>query len=406
MKKIWLVARQTYQQRIRSRTFLLLTFGIPLLMVIAGAIPILTEFRGDLPQVGVVDRTAEMSPINEVEVNGETLNLRFFADQESANSAFESNEIGGYLVVPTDYFQGDSPQFYGSEEPNERLTSGLEKVIRRAFLAGEPAWQVDRLEETASVTYQALNSGEEISEGPSVIIRVAAPIFLAFVFVLAVFTGANQMGSVVVLEKEERAMEMVITSISPFELVSGKVLGMTLLSLTQIAVWVAAAVLAVGLFFADDLAGHPISIPWQALIWGGLLGSVGYFVFASLGAGLGIIAGDMEQARQLAGMLGFLGMAPMYLMGVVVNAIDGPLAVGLTLFPLTAPTITLFRMALTEIPLWQLFSSLGILLLTLLVSVWTVSRIFRTTMLLYGQKLSLPQIWAAVKRSGSISGNS
>lgn len=401
MRKIWLVAKQTYQQRIRSRTFLLLTFGIPLLMVIAGAIPILTEFRGDLPLVGVVDNTAEMSPINRVEVNGETLTLEFYPDQESANSAVEASEIGGYLVVPADYFQGESPQFYGSEAPNERLTSGLEKAIRRAFLADQPAWQVNRLEETASVTYRALDSGEEISEGPSVIIRVATPIFLAFVFVLSVFTGANQMGSVVVLEKEERAMEMVITSISPFELVSGKVLGMTLLSLTQIAVWVTAAVLAVGLFFADDLAGHPISIPWQALIWGGLLGSVGYFLFASLGAGLGIIAGDIEQARQLAGMLGFLGMAPLYFMGVVVTAIDGPLAVGLTLFPLTAPTITLFRLALTDIPLWQLLSSLGILLLCLTASVWGVSRVFRATMLLYGQKLKLPQIWEAVKQSGS-----
>jgi len=401
MRKIWLVAKQTYQQRIRSRTFLLLTFGIPLLMVIAGAIPIVTEFRGDLPRVGMVDLTGEMSPLPQVEVNGETLNLQFYADQEAAKSAFEDNQIGGFLVVPGEYFQGESPQYFGSEEPNERLITGLEKAIRKAYLSGQPDWQRARIEEAAAVTYQSLDSREEISEGPSVIIRVATPIFLAFVFVLSVFTGANQMGSVVVLEKEERAMEMVITSISPFDLVAGKVLGMTLLSLTQIAVWVAAAVLAVGLFFADDLAGHPISIPWQALLWGGLLGVPGYFLFASIGAGLGIIAGDIEQARQLAGMLGFLGMAPLYFMGVVVTAIDGPLAVGLTLFPLTAPTITLFRLALTDIPFWQLLSSLGILLLCLTASVWGVSRVFRATMLLYGQKLKLPQIWEAVKQSGT-----
>jgi len=401
MRKIWLVAKQTYQQRIRSRTFLLLTFGIPLLMVIAGAIPIVTEFRGDLPRVGMVDLTGEMSPLQQVEVNGETLNLQFYADQEAAKTAFEDNQIGGFLVVPGEYFQGESPQYFGREEPNERLTTGLEIAIRKAYLSGQPDWQGARLEETAAVTYQSLDSQEEISEGPSVIIRVATPIFLAFVFVLSVFTGANQMGSVVVLEKEERAMEMVITSISPFDLVAGKVLGMTLLSLTQIAVWVAAAVLAVGLFFADDLAGHPITIPWQALLWGGLLGVPGYFLFASIGAGLGIIAGDIEQARQLAGMLGFLGMAPLYFMGVVVTAIDGPLAVGLTLFPLTAPTITLFRLALTDIPLWQLLSSLGILLLCLTASVWGVSRVFRATMLLYGQKLKLPQIWEAVKQSGT-----
>ncbi len=402
MRKIWLVAKQSYRQRIRSGTFLLLTFGIPLLMVIAGAIPILTEFRGDLPVVGVVDQTEDMSPITQVEVNDETLNLRFYPDQETARKDFEAKQIGGFLEIPEDYFLGESPIYYGSDEPKQRLITGMEKAIRKAYLEGEPAWKEARLEDSAVITYQALGSGQEISEGPAVIIRLAGPIFLAFVFTLTIFTGANQMGSVVVLEKEERAMEMVITSISPFELVAGKVLGMTLLSLTQITVWVTAAALAVGLFFADDLAGHTISIPWGAVIWGMLLGVPGYFLFASLGAGLGIIAGDMEQARQLSGMLGFLSMSPLYLMGVVVNAIDGPLAVGLTLFPLTAPTFTLFRMALTEIPVWQLLTSLGIMLVFLFSSIWFVSRIFRVTMLLYGQKLKLPHIWESVKQSGTV----
>jgi ABC-2 type transport system permease protein len=401
MKKFLLVAQNTYRQQIRSRTFLLLTFGIPLLMVIAGAIPILSELRGDLPVVGIVDLSGGMNPIQGVEVNDETLQLKFYPEEETAKSSVETEEIGGYLVLPEDYFQGGSPVYSGFDEPNERLLAGLEKAVRKSYLLEAPAWQESRLENAAEITYQGLDTGEEITEGPAVILRVVVPIFLAFVFILTIFTGANQMGSVVVLEKEERAMEMVITSISPRELIGGKVLGMTLLSLTQIAVWLSAAVLAVVLFFLDDLAGQPIQIPWQTLLWAGLLGIPGYFLFATIGAGLGIIAGNIEQARQLAGMLGFVGMAPLYLMGVIVNAIDGPLAVGLTIFPLTAPTFATFRMALTEIPRWQLLVSLGTLLLTLLLSVWAVSRLFRTTMLLYGQKLKLSQIWEAFKQSGT-----
>lgn len=177
---------------------------------------------------------------------------------------------------------------------------------------------------------------------------------------------------------------------------------MTLLSSTQVSIWILAASSAVFLFFRDDLIGKSIAMPWEAMIWAVLLCVPGYFLFALIGAGLGIIAGDMEQARQLSGMLGFIGMGPMYLMGVVVNAVDGPLAVGLTLFPFTAPTLSLFRMALTDVPTWQLAASFLILILCLLGSIWFVARIFRVTMLLYGQKLTLKQILQALSASGGM----
>lgn len=400
MNKIWIIAKNTYKQRIRSGTFLLITFGLPLVMVVAGAIPIITELRGELPDIGYVDETGQMVELDAVEIEGETLSLAAYPTRETAESDLKSGEIAGVLVFPEDYFKGGTPLYLAAEEPNEKLKDGLSKLVRVGMFADSPSWQGDRWEEKANFTYLALESGKSISEGPAVFLRVGIPIFLALVFVLAIFTGANQMGSVVVMEKEERAMEMVITSISPRELISGKVLGMTLLSITQVSIWILGAASAVILFFRDDLIGKSIAMPWEAMIWAALLCIPGYFLFALIGAGLGIIAGDMEQARQLSGMLGFIGMGPMYLMGVVVNALDGPLAVGLTLFPFTAPTLSLFRMALTDVPTWQLAASFLILILCLLGSIWFVAKIFRVTMLLYGQKLTLKQILQALSASG------
>ncbi|MDZ7844647.1 MAG: ABC transporter permease [Anaerolineales bacterium] len=402
MNKIWIIAKNTYKQRIRSSTFLLITFGLPLVMVVAGAIPIITELRGELPDIGYVDETGQMVELDAVEVEGETLSLAAYRTRETAESDLKSGEIAGALIFPEDYFKGGTPLYLAAEEPNEKLKDGLSKMVRKGMFADSPSWQVDRWEEKANFTYLAVETGKSISEGPAVFLRVGIPIFLAFVFVLAIFTGANQMGSVVVMEKEERAMEMVITSISPRELISGKVFGMTLLSSTQVSIWILAASSAVFLFFRDDLIGKSIAMPWEAMIWAVLLCVPGYFLFALIGAGLGIIAGDMEQARQLSGMLGFIGMGPMYLMGVVVNAVDGPLAVGLTLFPFTAPTLSLFRMALTDVPTWQLAASFLILILCLLGSIWFVARIFRVTMLLYGQKLTLKQILQALSASGGM----
>lgn len=194
-------------------------------------------------------------------------------------------------------------------------------------------------------------------------------------------------------------MEMVITSLSPRELVIGKVLGMTLLSLTQVGVWLIGAGVAVGLALFGTLSLQDLSIPWSAVLWAVLLGVPAYFLYAVLGSGLGVIAGDKQQARQLAGMLGFLGLGPMYLIGAIINNLGGPLSVGLTLFPLTAPTIALFRMTLADVPTWQLAASFALIMVSLAVSVWIVARIFRAAMLMYGQALSPRQIARALREA-------
>ncbi len=194
-------------------------------------------------------------------------------------------------------------------------------------------------------------------------------------------------------------MEMIITSLAPRELVTGKVLGMTLLSLTQVGVWAIGGGIAIGLALSSTVDVQTLSIPWEALMWALLLGVPGYFLYAVLASGLGVIAGDSQQAQQLAGVLGMLGLAPLWFMGLLINALDGPLAVGLTLFPLTGPMIGLFRMALVEVPTWQLITSLAILVASLIGSIWLVARIFRAAMLMYGQALRPRQILQALREA-------
>jgi ABC-2 type transport system permease protein len=94
-----------------------------------------------------------------------------------------------------------------------------------------------------------------------------------------------------------------------------------------------------------------------------------------------------------------LALFPLYFTAMIVEAPNGSLALGLTLFPLTAPMMTLLRMAMTTVPLWQLFASLGVLLVCLVAAVWAVARIFRVSMLMYGQSLKPKQLWDALRAS-------
>lgn len=406
MRKIWLIATTTYRKRVRSGMFLVLTLGLPLLMLIAGAIPILTATRSEAPAtLGVVDESGELAPVDQVVIEESLLDIDHslifisFAGRKAAQTALDEGEIGGYLLIPQGYLQGEAVSFYADETPGVVVETGLELYLQKALLGDQPRWLFDRLQDPAVYTYASQSTGEEVGEGPALILRLLAPAVLALAFSLAVFIGASQMGSAIIREKESRAMEMVVTSVRPRELVAGKVLGMTLLSLTQFTIWIAGAIAAAALAFADQIDLQTLVLPWASLIWGLLLIVPAYFLFAVTAAGLGIIAGDHQQAQQLAGIVGFLGLAPLWILGPVLSDPGGPLAVGLTLFPFTAPTVALIRMIFSEVPVWQLAGSLVLLLLALAAGIWFVARIFRAAMLTYGQALRPRQIWTALREA-------
>lgn len=406
MKKMWLVARTTYRERLRSGMFLILTFGIPLLMIVAGAIGFIAADGGGgdgtVETVGYVDRTGELNPVDQVTIQediGElNATVRFVAQPalQEAKEAYLAGTIDGYLDIPEDYVDGAAVTYYSDEEPGPAAEEDLRQFLQRSQLPGAPDWIFARLANPATYTYVGQATGEAISEGPGLVVRLATPAFLAVAFVLAVFFGTSQLGTAIVREKDQRAMEIVITSLRPLELVAGKIMGMTLLSLTQFAIWAFAGILALALAFSDQIDLQGLVIPWGSLLWGVLLIVPGYFLYAVLAAGLGIIAGDTQQAQQLAGIMSFLGLAPIYILAPILSNPDGPLAVGLTLFPLTSPSVTLLRTIFTQVPAWQMAAALAILLGSLALSVWVTTRIFRAAMLNYGKALRPRDLWQAL----------
>jgi ABC-2 type transport system permease protein len=399
MKKIWLIAVHTYLPRVKSGTFLLLTFGLPMLMIIAGAISIISMTRGELPDVvGYIDQSGILTPVSEVTLeNQELLQFMKFESVEKAIAAMNSGEIGGFLVVPQGYPQGKPVVYHSLENPNSQVESGLEAFLWKSALPNQPQWIYERLRDPSEITMIDRSNGARVTEGAGLLVYFATPAVLAVMLILALFFTSNQMGVVMIREKEQRSMEMLITSLRTRELVSGKVLGITLLSLTQIAIWGLGAIIALVLATYGRVELSQLTIPWSAVFWAFLLGIPGYFLYAVIAAGLGIIAGENQQARQLAGLLGIISMVPIWFLSVIINNPSGTEAIGLSLFPLTGPMVILLRMIFTNVPAWQLWSALGIMLLGLLVSLWLASKIFRAAMLMYGQALRPRQIWQALR---------
>ncbi|MEJ2210891.1 MAG: ABC transporter permease [Anaerolineae bacterium] len=399
MKKIWLVTVQTYKRRIRSGTFLILTFGLPLLMIVAGAIPFLTAIGTPPASVGLVDLSGALVPPAQISLEDTTLQVDTFATQAAARAAYQAGDIGGYLVVPAGYLDGEQVAFYAQKSPGTTTNAALAELLRHSLLPDAPPWLLQRLSDPAQRVFVALDSGREVAEGPALILHFAAPAILAIFFAIAVLLGSSQMGAAVVQEKDQRSVEMLVTSLRVRELVFGKVLGVSLLTLTQFAIWGLGAAVGLGLALSSLVDIQGLIVPWPAIVWALLLGVPGYFLYGTLAAGLGVIAGDNQQARQLAGMLGFVAFVPFWFVGTMVEAPNGPAAIALSLFPLTSPMFSLLRMIIVEVPTWQLAVALALILLSLALSVWFVAHIFRAAMLNYGQSLRPEQILRALRQA-------
>lgn len=395
--KIWLIAWSTYRNQVRSTLFLIMTIALPVLAIAAGAIPILMG-RSPEARLGWVDQTQQLALPDPERVDLD-LTWQAYPTEDAAAQALATGEVDAYLVIPAGYFQGASPIYYGERAPNQFFADTLRQEIRVALAPDAPDWWHDRLAQAAVWEYQDLETGRTLHQGIELLLWYVTPAAVGILYAFMLMTTINHMGPVISREKEDRAMEMVLTSLRPVELVGGKILGLTLLTLTQAAIWGLGAAIGIGIFWiGEGQTGIP-SLPWGSLAWGGALAVLGYLLYGALGAGLGILAGDREQANQLAGLLAFVGISPVWMVGLLFSRPDGPIAIALTLFPLFAPIIALMRMTITDVPTWQLWAALGLLGLSLLLALFMVARFFRAAALLYGQRLTPRQMWRALSAS-------
>ncbi len=392
LHKLWLVAASTYKQQVRSSLFLIMTFAMPLVALAAGLIPILLTERETVVRLGWVDQTGALA----LPANQELLLVTPLIDEETAAQALEDGRVDAYLVVPEGYFEGASPVYYGQRAPNGSTTAALRQALSEAVAPDAPAWLQDRLLKTAVWEFQDLDSGVTLHDGVELVIWYVAPPLVGMLYAFMLMTTINHMGPVIIREKEERAMEIVLTSLRPVELVGGKILGLSLLTLTQALIWGLGAATGVGLvWWHEGHSGVPL-LPWGPLGWGLALAMPNYLLFGALGVGLGILAGDKEQAKQIASLVALLGIAPIWFLAPILSQPDGAVSVILTLIPVFAPVVALIRMTVTQVPAWQLWAALGLLWLSVGIGVIVVARLFRAAALLYGQRLTPRQIWRAL----------
>jgi len=252
-----------------------------------------------------------------------------------------------------------------------------------------------RLEHVEYVMRDA-ETGEELSKW-ALIGRIMLPLIFVMLYVMATNTTAQFLMSGVVEEKENRLMEILATSVRPVELLWGKLLGLGALALTQIALWAVAGVL-IALFNdqARAMIGGARFASGDMLLFG-VLFVANFLLFAASMLGIGAAVTAEAESRQIAGIFVLVTVLPLMFMGAYFDNPNGVLPVVLTFVPFTAAMSLLLRMMLGTLPVWQMWVSVGIQIVSVVAVVALSAKVFRLGMLMYGKMLTPRTLWQALR---------
>lgn len=439
MQNLWLVIRREYVTRVRRRSFILATLltpiGLALFVVVANAV--FSYGNDDVQRIAVID-DGNLFDGALPDENG--LYFRF-VDQpldSLRDETGEDRDYAGILVVPritNPRSRNFRVQLFSDEtlsiDAQSRIRNRIEDAVREYKIE---ALEIDEstlasLETDVSVSVRSLTTTEEgESDDRSMASALGAGIgtVMGFLMYISVFVYGMMVMRSVMEEKTNRIVEVVISSVRPFTLLLGKIIGVGALGLTQVLTWmvmIPAMLFLVGLFFGID--GDPSSVPnspemdpeeMQSMVerladgitdlnWWIILPCFilyflgGYFMYAALFAAVGSAMGDdMGESQTLTIPITIPVILAFYIMMAAIQNPNSSLAVWSSLFPLFAPIVMPARLAFDP-PLWQVFISLILVFLFAALMVWMASRIYRIGILNYGKKSSLKDMgkWITAK---------
>ena len=413
MNKILVIIRREYTQRVHTRAFLVSTLLMPVLMLAFTVGPMLLAGRsGGERRVVVLDQSGDpmlfdaikKGTSNRIADTGYALTREAIpagADLAAVRKEWERRALKdsdlAYITLPPGVLDSQEPEYSArnvSDFSIEALGRALSSAIveRRLVRAGIDADKAGVYTKAVSMKKNRVTEQGESSEGGQTF--VLGFVLLFFIYMTTLIYGLTVMRGVME-EKQSRIVEIMVSSVKPFQMLMGKLIGIGLVGLTQYAIWVSFALIltygGVHLFAGSRAVDMP-GLPPGLLICFVVYFILGYFLFATLYAIVGSIIASEDDAQQLMFPVTMLNVIPMMVFWTVVRNPNSALAVGMSLFPFFAPTLMMMRIAIISPPVWQVLLSMVLMALSILGAVWIASRIYRVGILMYGKRPSLAEV--------------
>jgi len=438
MSKISLIIKREYTTRVMKKSFILLTFLTPVLF--AGMIALIVWLGGikddKNKSIAVLDRTHLYTNV----LKSNDAYSFVFVDaplEKLKKENAESNQFAGLLYIDADL--KDNPRavtFYSEKQVNMELktyiTGLLNKYVEEQKLA---AYNIPHLKEMVEKSHtdidlKTIKWGEDGKEkvGSAEVALIIGMITAFIIYMFIVIYGAQVMTGVV-QEKTNRIVEVMISSVKPFELMMGKIIGIAMVGLTQFLMWViltgviAAAVGSVfgsgsldvnslqqmqqvGVHQAANVAMpsqmQTLLVALNGLNYFEIIGLFivyflgGYLLYASLFAAVGSAVDNETDTQQFSLPIMLPIIFAIYAGIFAAQNPDGPLAFWCSMVPFTSPIVMMVRLPF-DVPVWQIILSLTILILSFIGTTWMAGKIYRTGILMYGKKITWTEMWKWLK---------
>ena len=399
MSKVWLVANHQFREETSKRSFLLILFMMPLFLTfIIVFVYLVSLAENEKITVGYVDQSGVLALLNLTTESDEVAFLAFDS-QEAAGASLDEGQIDAYYVISPDYTETRKSELIYDEEPPLKAMRHFEEAVRLSLVSDQAPDVAHRMIEGTTVTIKAIDYGREyVGAGPS--FGLFIPLFAAAIFAFLIMTTSGYMTSVLAEEKSNKTIEILVTSLSIGRMMAGKVMGALGIAFLQLLIWVVFLLGAflVGKTILDVSWLQEVVVGWRDVMAVIIVALPAYLFMAALMSLIGSMLSDPTEAEQVGPMSMILIFLPVYLIVVIFNNPNGTVALLLTFFPPTSLVTIALRSLLMVVPAWQIALSALISLVGGLILVWLAGRAFRLSMLRYGKRLRLGELFG---RSGA-----
>lgn len=422
MQRIKTVARRDYLYTVRRRAFAFTLIGMPLLYAVLFTLvlkPQASERLGALrafDALGVVDSSGlfsaapsevwiEASPTNPfAKKDGKKKTERFhtsvrrFSGEAAGQAALRDSTVHQLIVVPKDYEHTGALRRYARTD--NLFTASDQRVVSRWIVQGllhpMDSMRVELL--TQPLAREALYAPNrdgvfEVKDEARETLDLLLPLALGMLLGLSILIGGQYLLQGISEEKESRILESMLCTVSPEELLAGKLLGLGGAGLTLVGGWILLMTGAMG-SVAPAMGLLHVSLPPMVIAVMIAYFMLGYLFYGSLMIGIGAMASSMREAQQFSMAFTMMNFIPFYMLSILLGHPDSKLAVAMSMIPFTAPVSSMLRLAASgsHVPGWEIALSLSILAASAAGVLVLSAKLFRIGMLMYGKAPNLPEI--------------
>lgn len=417
MRKILSVIKREYIQIVRTKGFIIGTILGPVIMAALIIVPVVVQFVSvdQQERIGVVDMSREVFPELDKKLDQTLKNgsRRYLLEEyrpaagvdalkEELNRKVLDKTLNAYIFIPENISQGGEAE-YVSEHVSDfdkrgNINQALSSIIIEKRLRGEgldPQKIGEYMRPVKLEIKKVTKRGVEKDTGGTFIISY----FLVLILYMTVLFYGQIIMRGVIEEKSSRVVEIVLSSLRPFQLMAGKILGIAAVGFTQYAIWALFGLAATRYskpllirFFPAAQAFEMPSIPAYIFIYFVIFFILGYFLYGTVYAAIGSMVNSEKEAQNLVMPVTMLLIVPILMMAFVIRAPNSSLSVVLSLIPFFAPVLMLLRVCVLLPSLVQVSGSILLLLLTIVLMIWLSAKIYRVGILMYGKRPRFAEI--------------